>query len=104
MDENHPPAIPDYPVALRPGARLTFRLEGRCGVAHTPPSPPWTFSHSGYVEPDESVVVANPFAGLLHFLLQVKEVPHRGDTPARVTVWVRGVPDNPNDLEWRPSR
>ncbi len=104
MNETYPPPIPDRPVALRPGARLTFSLTGRCGARQAPPSPPWAFSHAGYVEPDDPVTVVNPSGGLLYFLLHVTEVPHRGDTPARVTVWVRGVPANPNDLGWHAPR
>src|SRR5262245_34002521 len=88
---------------LRPDERRTFRLEAGCGVRRAPPSPPWTFSHSGYVEADDPVTGVNPSGAAMFFLLQVREVPHRGDTPPKVTVWVRGA-RNPNNLEWEPTR
>jgi hypothetical protein len=70
------PPSPDHRVALRPGARVTCSLAGGlCGVRRAPSSPPWTFSHAGYVEDGDRVTVVNPSAVALYFLPRVKEVP-----------------------------
>ena len=49
------------------------------------------------------MTVVNPSGVTMYFLLRVQEIPHRGDTPPKVTVWVRAA-ENPNDLGWEPKR
>ncbi len=105
MADTQPPRIPSRPVVLGPGARLTFRLGGRrCGVRRAPPAPEWGILRVTYLDPDERITVEGGAVAATYVLFQVQLYPRRGDAPPRVTVWIRDVPANPNDLGWRAER